>query len=78
MVMTLREHADIESEGARSPYQERVAALHWRVTEAAARRDREDRRMARLFCLERIAEERHRVACADIAAALEELRGMRA
>ena len=78
MVMTLKDHADVETEGTLSPYQARRAELQYRVTAAAARRDREDRRMARLFCLERIAEERHRVACEEIAAALEELREMRA
>ena len=78
MVMTLKDHADIESEGARSPYQERVAALHWRVTEAAARRDREERRTLRLYRLQERCNARHRAACEEVVQALTELRGMRA
>ena len=78
MVLTLRDHADIESEGARSPYQERVAALHWRVTEAAARREREERRTLRLLRLIEASNARHAAACNDVVQALTELRGMRA
>ena len=77
MVMTIKDHAEIESEGSRSPYQERRAELDWRVTEATRRRDREDRRLMRLTRLQRVSDARHRAACEDIAEALSELRGMR-
>lgn len=77
-MISLLEHIQMETEGERSPYQERVAALHWRVTEAAARRDREERRTLRLLRLIEASNARHAAACNDVAQALTELREMRA
>ena len=78
MVMTLKDHADVETEGTLSPYQARRAELQYLVTAAAARRDREDRRMLRLYRLQERCNARHRAACEDVVQALTELRGMRA
>lgn len=77
MVMTIREHLAIETEGERSPYQERYAEIGARLNAATYRRDREDRRLLRLTKLQRISDARHRAACEDIAEALAELRGMK-
>ena len=78
MVMTLKDHADVETEGTLSPYQARRAELQYRVTAAAARRDREERRTLRLLRLIEASNARHTAACNDVVAALTELRGMRA
>ena len=78
MVMTLKDHADVETEGTLSPYQARRAELQYRVTAAAARRDREERRTLRLLRLIEASNARHAAACNDVVQALTELRGMRA
>lgn len=77
MVMTIKDHADIESEGTRSPCQERRAAIDWRISEATKRRDREDKRLMRLTRLQNISDARHRAALEDIAEAMADLRSMR-
>lgn len=77
MVMTIKDHRAIESEGERSPYQERQAAIDWKIFEATRRRDREDKRLMRLMRLQRVSDARHRAALEDINEAMAELREMR-
>lgn len=78
MVMTLKDHADIEGDGTLSPFQLRAREIRQRIAEAERRRDREDRRLMRLIRLQAVSDARHRAACEDVAALVGELRGMRA
>ena len=78
MVMTLRDHADLEAEGATSPHQVETRRLHAAIRLAERTRDREERRLRRLTRIQVRAAAKRDLAILDIMVAMQALREMKA
>lgn len=78
MVMTLKDHADVEAEGTLSPYQRRARAIQARIADATALRDREERRLRRLRLALGRCKARIDIAQLEIMVGMEQLREMKA
>lgn len=78
MVMTLRDHADLEAEGATSPHQVETRRLQAAIRLAERTRDREERRLRRLTRIQVRAAAKRDLAILDIMVATQALREMKA
>jgi hypothetical protein len=78
MVMTLRDHADLEAEGATSPHQVETRRLQAAIRLAERTRDREERRLRRLTRIQVRAAAKRDLAILDIMVAMQALREMKA
>lgn len=77
MVMTLRDHADLEAEGATSPHQVETRRLQANIKRAEEVRDREEKRLRRLLRIQVRAAAKRDLAILDIMVAMQALREMK-